>query len=58
MQKGTQGIRANTQMLMNAPVRSPARRKAILTIARRRNIPRQEAKFVNSLAISRNHSRK
>ncbi len=52
------GIRDNVTALMSSPVRSPARKKAILTIARRRNINRKDAKFVNSLAISKRLAKK
>jgi len=56
--KKQSNIRTNTQMLMNNPVLSQARKKAILTISRRRNIGRNDAKFVNSLAISKNIAKK
>lgn len=58
LKKGTGTVRDNMNKLMALPVRSQARRKAILTISRRRNINRNDAKFVNSLAIAKSHARK
>jgi len=45
------GIKTNMQILMT--VKSPARRKAISTIARKNNMSRKDATFKQSLAISR-----
>lgn len=58
LKKGIGTIRSNVQSLLSNPVRSPARKKAILTIAKRRNINHSDAAFVNALAISKNMARK
>jgi acetamidase/formamidase len=46
-------LMSNVQKLVTRPVLSRARQKAILTISKRRNISRQDALFVNSLAIGK-----
>jgi len=58
LKKGMGTVRSNVQTLMANPVRSKARKKAILTIAKRRNIPRADAAFVNAQAIAKSLARK
>ena len=55
--KGTNTIRKNMQELMNPP-QSPARKKAIATIAKQRNVPRSTAQFIQARAISISQARK
>ena len=57
LQKGVGTIRSNVAELMNK-VQSPARKKAISTLARRRNISRKEAQFIQAKKIAINLSRK
>lgn len=58
LQKGIGTIRNNVTTLMSNPVRSQARKKAILTIAKRRNISQKDAMFVNATAIAKNMANK
>ena len=58
LKTGMGTIRNNVQALMSNPVRSPARKKAIMTIAKRRNISRKDAAFVNATAIAKSQARK
>ena len=55
--KGKGTIRANVQELMST-VNSPARKKAITTLAKKHNISRKDAQFKQALAISRSQARK
>lgn len=55
--KGPGTIRRNISELMGSPIRSQARKKAINTIAQRRNISRDDALFVNARAIAINKAR-
>jgi hypothetical protein len=54
---GVSAFRKNVKSLM-MPAQSPARKKAILTIARKNNIPRADAQFRQAVAISRTLARK
>ena len=55
--KGTGTIRANVGELMKG-VRSPARAKAIGTLAKSRNITRQQAQYTQAVAIAKSQARK
>lgn len=55
--KGPNTIRKNVAELMK-PVQSPARRKAIVTIAKKHNVSKPEAQFKQALSISRSQARK
>lgn len=57
LKKGPGSIRQNVTELMKPPV-SAARKRAIVTIARRRNIPRSEAQFTQARAIAISQARK
>lgn len=57
LQKGPGTIRRNVSELMGSPIRSQARKKAINTIAQRRNISRTDARFVQARAIAINKAR-
>lgn len=57
LRKGPGSMRANVQELMRAP-QSQARKKAILTIAKKHNITRQEAQFRQARAIAISQARK
>jgi hypothetical protein len=50
--KGTGNVRANVTTLM-APARSPSRKKAIITIAKKNNISRSDAQFKQAVAIAK-----
>lgn len=50
-------VRKNVTELMQ-PARSAARKKGILTLAKRRNISRKDAQYLQSLAIARIQARK
>lgn len=50
-------IRARVSALMAVP-RTRARKKAIITIAKKHNISRTDAQFRQSVAIARTQSRK
>lgn len=56
--KGKGTIRQNVTELMTSPIQSPSRKKAIATLARRRNISRDQARFAQSLAIAKSQERK
>lgn len=53
-----QPIRAKVTDLMTSPVRSAARKKAILTIAKKHNISRKDAQFRQSIRIAQSQVRK
>lgn len=55
--KGPGNVRKNVAELMN-PAQSPARKKAIITIARKNNISRKDAQFKQALAIAQSAGRK
>ena len=57
LKKGQGTIRQNVKELMK-PVRSPARKKAILTIAKRRNISRADSQWVQAISIAKSQARK
>lgn len=57
LKKSIGSIRTNVQTLVSS-VRSKSRKKAILTIAKRRNINRNDALFINSIAIAKRIGRK
>jgi len=50
--KGPGTIRKNVTELMGSPVQSQARKKAIATIAKQRNISRADAQFIQAKAIA------
>jgi len=54
--KGPGTIRQNVSELMKAP-ESSARKKAILTISRKHNIPYAEAQFRQAQAIAKKQAR-
>lgn len=58
LKKGIDSIRTNVQALTSLPVKSKARKKAILTITKKRNVTRVDAKFINSLAIAKSLAKK
>jgi len=58
LQKGPNSIRANVSELTQNKVLSPARMKAIHTIARKNNISIKDATFKQALAISKSQARK
>ena len=57
LQKGQGNIRNNVIELMGKVI-SPARQKAITTIAVKNNISKQEAQFRQAVRIAQNLSRK
>ena len=57
LSKGPGTIRKNVQELMNPP-QSAARKKAILTIAKKHNIPRRDAQFRQAVKIAQVQARK
>lgn len=56
--KGPNTIRKNMAELVGQPVMSPARHKALLTIAKKHNITYDQAKYKQALAISKFQARK
>ena len=52
LKTGPNSIRANVTELMSSPIQSASRKKAIATLAKRRNISRQEARFLQAKAIA------
>lgn len=54
---GPNSIRTNVSELMSS-IKSPARKKAVATIAKNRNVSRKEAQFLQALAISTKMARK
>lgn len=54
--KGPGTIRQNVKELMNVP-QSAARKKAILTIARKHNIPYAEAQYRQAVQIAKKQAR-
>lgn len=57
LKRGPNTIRQNVTELMSG-IQSPARRKAIMTIAKRYNISPKEAQLRQALAISKSQARK
>lgn len=57
LKKGPTSIRGNVKELMAGPV-SPARQKAIATIAKKRGVSPDEARFIQARAIAVSQSRK
>ena len=55
--KGPGTVRRNVTELMQTP-QSASRKKAIITLAKRRNIPRKQAQFVQARAIAASQARK
>ncbi len=55
--KGTSTIRSNVQILMG-DVKSRPRKKAILTIAKKNNIPKPDAQFRQAVHIAEYYARK
>lgn len=55
--KGPGTVRQNVKELMGAPIQSAARKKAILTIAHKRNISQADARFIQAKAIAVNKAR-
>ena len=58
LKKGSGSIRYNVGELMNQPIQSASRRKAILTIAKKNGISVQEARFRQAKAIAISQSKK
>ena len=56
--KGPNTIRKNMQELMSSPIQSASRKKAIATIAKKRNISRADARFIQAKAIAVSQARK
>lgn len=56
LQQGPGTIRQNVAELMKAP-ESAARKKAILTIARKHNIPYAEAQYRQAIQIAKKQAR-
>lgn len=54
---GPGSVRKNVTELMQSPQSAP-RKKAILTIAKKHNIPRKEAQFRQAVAIAKSQARK
>lgn len=52
LKKGIGTVNSNVSELMKG-IRSPARKKAVLTLMKKHNITMQEAMFKQALAISR-----
>lgn len=50
-------IRTKVTQLM-APPRSKARKKAIITIAKKHNVPRSQAQFIQAVSIAKSQNRK
>lgn len=57
LKKGPNTIRGNVRELMQ-PVQSAARKKAVLTIAKKHGISRKDAQFKQALAIAQSQARK
>lgn len=57
LQTGPNSIRKNVATLMK-PVQSQARKKAIITIAKKNNIPKKQAQFAQAKAIAIKQFRK
>lgn len=55
--KGPGSIRNNVTELMR-PAQSPARKKGILTLAKRRNVGVKQAQFTQAIAIAKSQARK
>ena len=56
--KGPGNVRKNVAELMNSPIVSPARKKAIATIARQRGVSLEEARFIQARRIAQVQGRK
>lgn len=57
LKRGQNSIRSNVMELMKAPQSQP-RKKAIVTIAKTRNMSLKQAQFLQSLAIAKELARK
>jgi hypothetical protein len=57
LQSGVGNIRNNMQILMQPP-QSRSRKKGIVTLAKRRNISRADAQFIQARAIAVSKGRK
>lgn len=57
LQTGPNTIRKNVATLVQS-VRSPARKKAIITISKKHNISRDDAKFKQAISIAKSQARK
>lgn len=57
LKKGVGTVRTNVATLMQ-PAQSPARKKAIITLAKKHNISRSDAQFRQSVAIAQSQARK
>jgi len=57
LKKGQGTIRANVKQLMEPP-RSQSRKKAIITIAKKHNITREEAQFHQAISIAKSQAKK
>ena len=58
LKKGTKSIRFNMNELVNKPVISQARKKAIATIAKKHNISLEEAQYRQAQRIAQFQARK
>lgn len=56
--KGAGSFRRNVKELMTAPVQSASRKKAINTIAKTRNVSREDARFIQAQGIAKSQMRK
>lgn len=51
-------IRDRVTSLMTNPIRSQARKKGLVTLAKRKNIPLADAKFQQAIKIAQSQNRK
>lgn len=58
LKRGPNSIRYNVTELVTKPVLSQARKKALVTIARKNGISIEQAKLKQALAISKSQARK
>jgi hypothetical protein len=58
LKKGPGSIRYNVNELTKNPIQSPARKKAIVTLAKKHNISLQEAQFRQAKTIAIAQARK
>lgn len=56
LSKGPGTVRKNVSELM-MPIQSQARRKAVITISKRNNIPTKAAQFKQAIAIAKSQAR-
>lgn len=58
LHSGPGSVKFNMNELVNKPIRSASRRKAIRTLARKEGISSKEARFRQALAISKSKASK